>query len=284
MFLTFLTRKWFNFTDSIEQKVMKDQTNISNSPQLYFIRLLDDYEINIFLLKDIEKRINYSFPNIQEIAENLVKKGLLKRIERGKYCRHNFNDEWVISNYLVDDGVVAYWSAINRHGLTEQFPNTVFVQTAKEKKEKKVFGVTYKFIRVAKRKMTGHTMFGFGNNQYRMTDIEKTIVDCFDLPEYSGGYAELIRAFNTASLDAQKMVKYCKAIDNTAATKRIGFLSDFLQKPEFDIFLKYAKQVVNGKYNLFDPIGIDEGEYVNEWKIRLNISKDEISEICNKLY
>ena len=265
---------------------MDEQASISNTinPQLYLIKLLDDYEINIFMLNDIEKRVNYSFTNIQDIAEKLVRKGLLKRIERGKYCRHNFNDEWVISNYLINDGVVAYWSALNRHGLTEQFANTIFVQTAKEKKGKNVFGVNYKFIHVAKRKLTGYKMYGYGNNQYRMTDIEKTIIDCFDLPEYSGGYAELLRAFNSAVLDAKQMVVYCKAINNIAVTKRIAFLAEYLQKPDFDIFFKYAKQLVNEKYSLLDPIGLDTGEHISQWKIRLNISKDEISEICNKIY
>ena len=265
---------------------MKTETHIANitTQQLSFIKLLDEYEINIFTLKDIEKRINQSFKNSRVIIDKLVQKGLLIRLEKGKYCRHNFNDEWVISNYLAKDGVVAYWSALNRHGLTEQFPNTVFVQTTKEKKEKNIQSVRYKFIRVAKRKLTGYKLYGFGNNQYRMTDIEKTIVDCFDLPEYSGGYAELIRALNTAQLDAGLMVKYCKVIDNIAATKRIAFLAEFLQKPNFDVFLKYAKKIVNEKYNLFDPIGLNAGEYVNHWKIRLNVSREEISEICNKMY
>src|ERR1035437_7596217 len=246
---------------------MKKESHIANvtTQQLSFIKLLDEYEINIFTLNDIEKRLNQTFKNLRGIADKLAQKGLLIRIERGKYCRHNFNDEWVISNYLVNDGVVAYWSALNRHGLTEQFANTIFVQTAKEKKGKNVFGVDYKFIHVAKRKLTGYKMYGYGNNQYRMTDLEKTIVDCFDLPEYSGGYAELLRAFNSAVLDANQMVLYCKAVNNIAVTKRIAFLAEYLQKPDFDVFFKYAMQLVNGKYNLLDPIGLDTGEHISQW-------------------
>lgn len=265
---------------------MKKEAEIKNvrKQQLEFIRLLDEYEVNIFTIANIEEQIHHSFKNVQIIADRLVKKGLLTRIEKGKYCRHNFRDEWVIGNYLVNDGVIAYWSALNRHGLTEQFPNTVFVQTAKEKLDKNVFGVDYKFIRVAKRKLIGYEMYGVGNNQFRMSDIEKTIVDCFDLPEYSGGYAELMRAFNTAKLDAKKMVKYCKAINNIAVTKRIAFLGELLKKENFEAFLKYAKEAINERYILFDPIGLDAGAHVKEWKIRLNVSREEILEIVNKQY
>ena len=252
--------------------------------QLEFLKLLDYHEIDIFTIDGIEKMIGKKVKDLNEILENLVQKELLARIEKGKYCRFNFKDHLVISNYLVDDGVIAYWSALNKHGLTEQFPNTVFVQTAKDKREKKVFGVSYKFIYVAKRKLIGYDIHGYGNHQFRMSDIEKTIVDCFDLPQYSGGYAELIRAFNSAKLDAKKIVKYCKAINNMAATKRMAFLAELLQKPEFDVFLIYAKGILNERYNLFDAFGNDKGEHVNEWKLRLNISKEDILEICNKQY
>lgn len=252
--------------------------------QLEFLQLLDYHEIDIFTIDTIEKSIGKKVKNLNEILENLVQKKLLSRIEKGKYCRYNFRDEMTISNYLADDGIVAYWSALNRHGLTEQFPNTIFVQTAKDKREKKVFGVDYKFVRVAKRKLTGFDIHGAGNHQFRMSSIEKTIVDCFDLPQYSGGYAELIRAFNNARLDAKKMVKYCKAINNVAATKRIAYLAELFQKPDFGVFLNYAKKILNEKYNLFDSIGREEGEYVNKWKLRLNISQEDILEICNKLY
>lgn len=252
--------------------------------QLEFLQLLDYHEIDIFTIDTIEKSIGKKVKDLNEILENLVQKKLLSRIEKGKYCRYNFRDEMTISNYLADDGIVAYWSALNRHGLTEQFPNTIFVQTAKDKREKKVFGVDYKFVRVAKRKLTGYDIHGAGNHQFRMSSIEKTIVDCFDLPQYSGGYAELIRAFNNARLDAKKMVKYCKAINNIAATKRIAYLAELFQKPDFGVFLNYAKKILNEKYNLFDSIGREEGEYVNKWKLRLNISQEDILEICNKMY
>lgn len=252
--------------------------------QLTLIKLLDEQEIDIFTLEGIRKKFEKTIKNIDLAIKGLTQKGLLKRIEQGKYCRHTFRNEYVIGNYLANDGVIAYWTALNRHGLTEQFPNSIFVQTTNDIREKQIFGVKYKFIRVPKRKLIGFKIQGSGNHQFPMTDLEKTIVDCFDLPEYSGGYAELIRAFNTAQLDAKKMVKYCKAINNIAATKRMAFLAELLKKDNMTIFIDYAKGIVNKKYNPFDPIGLDEGEFVKEWTLRMNISREDILEICNKVY
>ncbi len=246
--------------------------------------MLDEYEMDIFTLDDVKKLVPDREQEVNEIIENLAHKKILSRIERGKYCRANFRDEKVIGCFLVPDGAIAYWSALNLHGLTEQFPNTIFIQTTKIKKDKKVFGVSYKFVTIAKTKREGISKEGYGNHSYSMTDVEKTIVDCFDLPKYSGGYAELIRAFSQAKLSSQAMIRYCKAVNNIAATKRLGFLAELLVKPGMKTFIRYAKQQVKEAYNPFDPQGPDTGDYDREWRLRLNISKDELLGIANKVY
>lgn len=246
--------------------------------------LLDEYEIDIFSLKELKELIPEKKEELGEIIENLAHKNVLSRIERSKYCRSSFKDERVIGTFLTEDGAIAYWSALNIYGLTEQFPNTVFLQTTKQKNEKTVFGVTYQFVKVNPRKIIGIQKEGFGNHTYRITDKEKTIVDCFDLPQYSGGYPELIRAFNDADLDQDKMIQYCKAIKNLSATKRIAFLAELLEKKKFGRFLKFAEKQVNSRYVLIDPFGAEEGAFNNKWKLRLNISEDELLSICNKQY
>lgn len=266
---------------------MAKSTYISENltpPQIDFLLMLDDYELDIFSLAEIKEQVKDKVKNINEILENLVHKKILSRIEREKYCHSNFRDANVIGCHLVSDGVIAYWSALNKHGLTEQFPNSIFIQTVKLKLDKTIFGVYYKFIKIASYKRTGIIQEGYGNHSYKMTDIEKTITDCFDLPQYSGGYEELIRAFYQAKLDSKKMIAYCKAIDNIAAIKRMGYLAELFKKSELTSFVNFAQKKINEKYNIFDPAGTEEGEFVNAWRIRLNISKEEILDICNKVY
>ena len=109
-------------------------------------------------------------------------------------------------------------------------------------------------------------------------------MDCFDLPEHCGGYAELIRAFDQAKLNSEKMITYCTAINNIAGTKRMGFLAELLDKKGLKNFISHAKRQINKKYNVFEPAGIDNGEFVNDWRLRLNISREEILDICNTQY
>jgi predicted transcriptional regulator of viral defense system len=271
----------------IKQSIMARSTYISENltqNQISFMLKLDEYEMDIFNLKKLKQFETYQFEDINELVENLVHKKILSRIERGKYCRSNFRDEKVIGTHLVEDGAVAYWSALNLHGLTEQFPNSVFIQTTKVKPTKEVFGVNYQFVKIASFKRSGLTKEGFGNHSYCITDIEKTIVDCFDLPQYSGGYAELIRAFATAKLSGSKLIDYCKVNNNMAATKRMGYLAELFEKNGLKSFIRFAKEQAKDAYNPLDPHGPDSGSFIAEWRLKLNISKNELLDIANKQY
>lgn len=269
----------------LKRLVMAKGTYISENisqKQIDFILMLDDNELDIFTLEEIKSVALDEFENINEIIENLVQKKLLSRIERGKYCRYNFRDENVIGCKLSEGSTIGYWSALSKHGLTEQFPNSIFIQTIRRKSDKSVFGVSYKFIQISKSKVDGIETLGSGNHRYQMTDIEKTIIDCFDLPQYSGGYAELIRAFNQADLDSEKMITYCRAINNISITKRMGYLAELLDKGRMKSFIKFALKEVNETYTLFDPFGIEEGKFEKKWRLRLNMSSEQILNTCNK--
>ena len=253
-------------------------------PQIELMLMLDEYEMDIFTLQELKDLASEKFDDVNELVENLVHKQILSRIERGKYCKSNFRDEKVIGTFLVPDGAIAYWSALNLHGLTEQFPNSVFIQTTKVKTQKEIFGITYKFIKITPSKRTGIIKEGYGNHRFATTDVEKTIVDCFDLPQYSGGYAELIRAFAEAKLSAEKMIEYCTAVNNRAATKRIGYLAELLEKKGMKPFIRFAKDQIKEAYNPFDPLGPDTGAFNAAWRLRLNIPKEALLDITNKQY
>lgn len=252
--------------------------------QMELLRLIDNEEIQIFTLGDIRSITHFEPEILCEIIENLVQKDFLSRIERGKYCRNIFRDENVIGTFVIADSAVAYWSALNIHGLTEQFANTIFVQSIHKKKPKTIFGTSYQFVQISESKRAGIQYNGYGNYKYPVTDVDKTIADCFDLPQYSGGYAELIRAFDRANLNSEKLISYCTAIGNLSATKRLGFLAEYLQKEELSSFITFALSNVNQSYGLFDPTGNDKGEYNSTWKLKLNITMVEITGIVNDNY
>ena len=246
--------------------------------QIKLLDTLDEYGYDIFSLDMLKGKLPDSM--VRQGLRSLTNSGMLVKLERGKYRRKNFLEDFVIANFMAPDGGIAYWSALNSYGLTEQFPNVIFVQTALQKS----YSADYpkiKFIKVNKRKLTGYSEKGWGNHKYKITDIEKTIADCFDLPQHCGWYHEIIKAFNKADLSAVKLIRYCRAINNLSAVKRMAYLSELLNKPGMERFRVYAGKSIENEYVLFETGGEKTGTRNNRWKLILNIPEDEILEIAN---
>ncbi|MBU1368197.1 MAG: hypothetical protein KJ578_07120 [Bacteroidetes bacterium] len=256
------------------------------NPQATILNLINENHWDVFSLAMLLKETGLSKSSLHSALWYLTNNKIIVQIEKGKYRRRHFTDENVIACFMVPDGGIAYWSALNAHGLTEQFPNKIYIQNSRRRGERLVFGIgsAFHFVTVKPEKLVGYKTMGYGNHTYAMTDIEKTIIDCFDLPQHAGGYNEIIKAFNKASLSARKLTTYCKAVNNIAVTKRLAYLAELLNKPKMEYFLRYAAEVCNEKYNPFDASLPAKGKYLNKWKLILNMDEEEILEIANSLY
>ncbi len=117
---------------------MADSVYISanlTKAQLLSLRLINENEIEYFTISEIEEQLNHKFGNINEVLENLVQKKFLYRLQKGYYAVKNFNNQNVIGTFISQNSAVAYWSALSIHGLISRFPNKVFIQTTKRKKD-----------------------------------------------------------------------------------------------------------------------------------------------------
>ncbi len=244
------------------------------------LKHLDDFGLDIFSLKELDDANILEKRNLRYVINRLISNNYIDVIERGKYCRHNFKDHFVIGCFVIPDGIISYWNAINYHGLSEQIPNIVLVKTSKRKKNAEYFGVRYIFSQKQKNCMSGYIEEGYGNHKFRISNKERTIVDAFDRPRISGGYAEIIKAFYRAKLNAKKMIRYCIEENNLSLVKRLAYLADLLEKPNMDTFIQYARSILNEKYSLFEIDGETVGKTNKEWRLILNIPEEEIIEMA----
>jgi len=89
--------------------------------------------------------------------------------------------------------------------------------------------------------MFGAMQMGYGNEAFRVTDVEKTLLDCFDLPQYSGGYAELIRTFHAAKMSSIRLLEYfsfCFPCRQRADTTKITIIYFFISVKLIKIKIK----------------------------------------------
>jgi predicted transcriptional regulator of viral defense system len=177
----------------------------------------------------------------------------------------------------VEPYAISYWSALNHHGLTEQIPGSVFLQTTswKEKQTVKVFGVKYKIVRIKSEKFFGLQKVWIENTQINITDKEKTIIDCLDKPHYCGGMIEVIKALKNGrkELDFKKLSQYANQIGNSGVVRRLGYVCDLL-----NIKIKLTSPNVRN-YLLLDPTMPVDQKKNAKWKLVVNLDEKIIGEI-----
>ena len=187
--------------------------------------------------------------------------------EKGKYTMHEF----VIASLLADPFCIAYWSALDFHGLTEQMPRTVFVETTSRRKRPKVnvFGVDYYIVRVKNEKFFGNEQHWIEGASINITDPEKTIVDCLDRTRLCGGVIEVAKALAEGGFDKDKLIHYSIRINNSGVIRRLGYLADHL-----DLGIDVPK-VDTRNYLCLDPSMPHRGPKNARWRLIVNIDEME---------
>lgn len=246
------------------------------SNEAILMQFLTDNGLDLYTKDYLIKNVELSANQIETAIRNLIKKDSIIQLEKGKYCNYGFYDEYVIGCFLAHNSCVSYWTAMNYYGLTEQIPNMIFIQTDRQKRSKNVLGTPYRFIWLNPNKIFGWKSEGYSNHSFRISDKEKTIIDCFDMPHYSGGYPEIIKAFYNADLSSSKLIAYCRKMKNISLTKRLAFLADLFNKKKLEKFINYALKVRNNKFNLFEHDGEQIGKINKKWGLIMNIKEDEI--------
>jgi predicted transcriptional regulator of viral defense system len=216
-----------------------------------------------------------------QFLERLQSKGWIRRIRRGRFAvvplssgedRSPQLHEFVIAMELVSPAVIAYWSALNHHGMTEQLPRTVFVATDHPVRRRPgdVLGVTYKIVSLKPAKFFGVTKDWMDEIPFRVTDREKTIIDGLDLPQYVGGVSEIAKALagSWKTLNEQKLRAYAAKIGNSAVAKRLGFIMETLELGDVEA-LRAAIPLASG-FSALDPIMPRRGKYNRRWGLLVN--------------
>src|SRR3990170_8159430 len=162
--------------------------------------------LTTFSIADARRVLGHKKTNpTRQFLERLQTKGWIKRIRRGSFAiipissgedRTPQLHEFIIAMELVSPAAIAYWSALNHHGMTEQIPRTVLVATNHhiQLHSKEALGVTFKIISVQPRKFFGIEKDWINEQPFSVTDREKTIIDGLDLPRYMGGVGEIAKA------------------------------------------------------------------------------------------
>jgi len=237
----------------------------------------------IISVDDIETTMEVAPNTAREIASRLTEKGWLDRLfpgtyliiplaagEEGVYTTH----EYLIAPHVAEPMYIGYYSALSHHGLTEQVPRTVYVVTTTRAQRREIHGVPYRVTTITEQKFFGLEPTSIEGTTVQVSDLEKTLVDCADHPEFCGGLRELATAMRTADgrgCDWLTVGEYLERLDNGAATKRIVYLAD-----QLGIDLPAREKLVasfTSGYSLLDPTLPNTGSTDSTYRLRINVEQ-----------
>jgi predicted transcriptional regulator of viral defense system len=237
-------------------------------------------EKKIFTKREAEALLGIKKSSVMKTLSRLEQSGWIERLERGKYMviplgekKGNYTmNEFVLASILSPTGSIAYWSALNHHGFTEQIPNTVFVQSTRRRKNPypELFGVRYWLVTIKEDRFFGNEEIWIGEDPVRITGPEKTLVDCLDSPQYCSGIVEVAKGIRTKDYDLNILKDHAIRFGSWAVLRRLGYLCDLYG---IDIDLPPVKQ---RNYILLDPT-MDQGGPINSrWRIKINVDLGEL--------
>lgn len=237
----------------------------------------------IFSIKEAQETWEGSTPT-KTVLHRLEKKGWLQRVERGVYLlipleagpeRTWSESSLVIAPYLIQPAAVAYWSALHYWQMTEQIPRITFVQSTKRKLPVDVLGLRFQFVAVKEARFFGILERMLNGKKFFVTDREKTLVDCANRPDLSGGVMQLAQALETgyAEIEWPKLDAYLKSWEGGTVVKRLGYLIDRLsiQIPEREPRLAEWRKLLSRGISPLEPGLGNSGPVVTRWGLRINV-------------
>ena len=180
--------------------------------------------------------------------------------------------DFIIASYLARPYYIGFWSALNYHGLSDQIPKSVFVSIKKAKKPLVILNTEFIFVQLNKERFFAIEQIEIEGKKINISNINKTIADCLDHPEHTGGIEEVARSvyFNHRQLNFEKIKLYALRMKNMTILKRLGFILERLNLwEEYKNIFKDLK--LTKGYSKLDTISRERGKHNERWKLLINV-------------
>ena len=234
---------------------------------------------NIFTVDEARKILKES---PKKVVSALIENKWILHLKRGLYAIVPLDigpkgaddfivHDFIIASYLTTPYFISFWSSLNYYGFSDQIPTTIFVASNKSLKPLKILNSKFLFIRLIKNKFIGITKIKIKDRDILIADKNKTIADCLDHPEHSGGIEEVARSiyFNHGELAFDKIKFYAFKMKNMTILKRLGYI--FERTGLMDEYMEHFQDIkLTTGYSKLDTISKSSGKYNEKWKLLIN--------------
>lgn len=266
---------------------MKKRTSLGKTSSK-ILTTLSAQNKSIFSTADALEITKTTTAQTRWLLNDLVNKKWLIRLVPGKYLivplsageEAEYSENWyVIAKHLIEpkDYYISHYGALDVHDMLVQPALTVCISSSSRRTPKKILGATFRFIYIQPKDMWGiEENWVTTSQKVKVSDLERTIIDCLDRPDLSGGVSEVARGIwsKRKDIDYQKLFKYAKKLGRKSVIKRLGFILETYKIGE-GIILE-LKKLVTQRYQLLDPTLPETGKHISSWRLRINIEPEEL--------
>lgn len=201
-----------------------------------------------------------------------VKSGQLVRVRRDMYAAIDpmtktiYANKYEIASKITFDSYVAYHSALEYHGLATQTYNVMYIASKNRVSTFEYSGIEY--LRIEAPFQEG-VIEKQNNSTIRVTDLERTLVDCIDRLDLAGGADELIDAIAYLHyVKESSILKYLEKYNKKFLYQKTGFFfSYFTENLVSNDFLQICKRNMGDRKTYIDGFVKGNRKLDKEWNL-----------------
>ncbi len=229
----------------------------------------------IFTLSDVTKLTKGNENTAKSLLQQYKKAGYIVSIRKNLYGALNLASGNVIANrFEIATGTssssyISHHSALEFHGIANQVFFEVTLASEEKLRAFEYDGIKYRPI-ISKSK--DGVIVPPNTPKVRVTDIERTIIDCISDIELSGGTEELLKSIELVpQLDEKRIIKYLQVYDQKNIWQRAGYVLEFFKERLriSDEFFDMCKENMGSRKNYF--VRESELKYHPEWRLYARI-------------
>ena len=246
---------------------------------------------SVFSIADAQKLSGKSYSVALKDLRRLVTAGWVVKLSPGIYALVPLSagsdaipeaNRYVIARELIKPApyYLSHDSAFELHNMLTRPVTTLTITSPRRLDNRTILKVPYRFIYTKNENLWGISlMWVTPNEQVRVSDMERTILDGLTRPELCSGTSEVATGLwmRKDDLDWEKLIFYSQKLGNRAVAKRLGYLLEL-----YGLGLSHIEklQAIIGKsYALLDPMLPSEGAYLARWRLRINIDTETLKGI-----
>jgi predicted transcriptional regulator of viral defense system len=251
---------------------------------------IHEQERSLFTLAEVEAITGLKAKSARNLVARLVERGVATRLKPGLFILVPFElgrDREYLGNPLLvarelaggQSYYLSHATAMDLHGMVTQPQLVVYTTTPRPARSRIVLGTEFRFIRCKGEHLFGtHPQWVTKTDRVEVSDPERTVVDGLKQPEYCGGVCEVAKGLwmRRQDMSPSRLVDYALRLGVGAVVRRLGFLMELCEVGTAAEAGRLREQLT-ATYHLLDPVLPAEGRYLARWRLRLNLSPEEIA-------